>query len=318
MSLLGNVAEQTQAGIAESRARDRKLEDEARAEENAITRAQRMAEVKQTMDEQARQKLMERTSQQMQQAEEGGAELTSAQRLKELQGAGVGDASTLTPEQEAMISAGRGLKYNTPLAQIGNQLTAARKGGLYDAEAQLEQARKETLAAIAAAQKERREDAKEALSEARYQETVRNNNLQHNASMARIDASEKRANGGGGSQTEKISTQLGVLNRTIDSIEEKIKNGMEISNAEKSTLDRATTARDNLVAKISDLNPGTKEQGNTANKKADAPKKDGASPAPAQSSAGLPPANMLKEGQVTYFKGKGGYTLVNGQPVKVK
>lgn len=147
-SLMEGTANAAANSLGNYQKRQQVLEDDERNQQQAIERYRQQQQIQQDMAEQARQAQQARLQEQMTKAEQGGAVLDAQAREKQLTGAGVGDVSTLTPEQEAMIAKGRGLKYGDSLSQLDNQLKSARDNGLFDAAAALSSARKEAVQAI--------------------------------------------------------------------------------------------------------------------------------------------------------------------------
>jgi hypothetical protein len=185
-SLLGNAALSAEKVLGDQINQNQALEQQTHADKLATERARTVAVMQQEMDEQKRQGLMARTSQQMQEAEAGGAEIGKSRRAQELLAAGAGNPSTITPEQAAVLQGAGRIKGDTPLTGIDDQLTAARKGGLYEAEAQLQTARKETVMSMKAewdrAHRERQDDARDRMA---------------GAAETRAQAAERRAIQGG-------------------------------------------------------------------------------------------------------------------------
>ena len=178
---------------------------------------------KMEMQEQQRQALQQRTQDQMDQAERGGQAIGEARDMGALdkaramvpnegQYAGkkitLGDVETIranmSPEDAQKYY---GIKPETTQSVLGDQLTAARAGGLHDAAGSLKTAYDETVKALQAQFKEKTETRRLDQADARLSETERKTDLQHNASMARIDASEKRTTAGG-DKMDKLTTQL--------------------------------------------------------------------------------------------------------------
>lgn len=194
-SLIGNAAAQGEATVKDWRLRDQKLSDEQRAHDMAIERQRAVDQLRLDMAERQRQDKQTRVQGQISQAEA----LASRQRESDLTEAGVGDVSTLTPEQERMIAKHRGLDYGNPLSSLNGQLKAARGAGLYDAAEVLAAERKETVAALQAEYKrvydERRQDAIE-----------KKNDNQHAEAMARIAARERKGSGSSDS-LEKLTAR---------------------------------------------------------------------------------------------------------------
>jgi hypothetical protein len=143
--LVGNAALSGEKVLGDHINHQQALDREDHASQLMMDRARTTEALKLDLQEQQRQAQQKRTSEQMDQAATGAVDVGKSRRAQELLNAGAGDASTITPEQSAVLKQAGRIQGDTPLTGIDDQLTAARKGGLHDAEAQLTAARKETV-----------------------------------------------------------------------------------------------------------------------------------------------------------------------------
>ena len=193
------------------------------------------------MQEQQRQALQQRTQDQMDQAERGGQAIGEARDMGALdkarsmvpsegQYAGkkitLGDVDSIranmSPEDAQKYY---GIKPETTQSVLGDQLTAARAGGLHDATGSLKTAYDETVKALQAQFKENMATRQEARKEGEAKEAARKTDLQHGASMARIDASDRDRSGDKKTATfDKLTTRKQAAARLISQYD---RGGME-------------------------------------------------------------------------------------------
>lgn len=218
-SLLEGTANAGAKSLENFQRRQYQLEDDERTDARALERYRQQRQIDAESAEQQRQASQARLAQQMDEARKGGEALNAVERMRQLTAAGAGDVDSITPEQEAMMAQGRGLDYDAPLAKIGYQEQAARNAGAFDAMAVLEQDRKNTVSALQQWFKERMEAVKEEQANRRMDQTdtrianeAKARDQQHQASMARVDAMERRGSEDKrASDYEKLTTQQSVL-----------------------------------------------------------------------------------------------------------
>lgn len=218
-SLLEGTANAGAKSLEHFQRRQYQLEDDERTDARALERYRQQRQIDAESAEQQRQASQARLAQQMDEARKGGEALNAVERMRQLTAAGAGDVESITPEQEAMMAQGRGLDYDAPLAKIGYQEQAARNAGAFDAMAVLEQDRKTTVSALQQRFKERMEAVKEEQANRRMDQTdtrianeAKARDQQHQASMARVDAMERRGSEDKrASDYEKLTTQQSVL-----------------------------------------------------------------------------------------------------------
>lgn len=218
-SLLEGTANAGAKSLENFQRRQYQLEDDERTDARALERYRQQRQIDAESAEQLRQASQARLAQQMDEARKGGEALNAVERMRQLTAAGAGDVESITPEQEAMMAQGRGLDYDAPLAKIGYQEQAARNAGAFDAMAVLEQDRKNTVAALQQRFNQRMEAVKEEQANRRMDQTdtrianeAKARDQQHQASMARVDAMERRGSEDKrASDYEKLTTQQSVL-----------------------------------------------------------------------------------------------------------
>lgn len=144
-ALLGNAAGQGESAINDWRLRDQKLADEQRAQDMAIERQRAIDQLRMDMAEQQRQAKQKRTAEGISKAEAEGEKMSRAQALAALNkdyGSNLTEDDVLPEELDAY---GPGV-----VGRLGNQVTAARNAGDYDAAEQLKASYDETVKALQA------------------------------------------------------------------------------------------------------------------------------------------------------------------------
>ena len=209
--LIGSVAESGAKGLGEISARNQR-EDEARLQNDlAIERSKAAEAIRLDMEEKQRQAKQQRISEQNQAVEKATPavtaerELSSAQKLAPSVDGNVMDIikSRLSPEQMTKFYG----VDNSPTAVIDDGLKAARQGGMYEAEDQLKEQRKITVAAVEAARKVAREEFKDA-------DTMRRTDIQEqnaNTNARRVEQAIAKVSGGGSSGNTDLDKKVKLL-----------------------------------------------------------------------------------------------------------
>lgn len=172
---------------------------------------------KMEMQEQQRQALQQRTQDQMDQAERGGQAIGEARDMGALdkaramvpnegQYAGkkitLGDVETIranmSPEDAQKYY---GIKPETTQTVLGDQLTAARAGGLHDAAGSLKTAYDETVKALQAQFKERSQQVRDDVMMRNSDTTAKN----AETSARRVDAAIAKGGSSGGSDDKAVN-----------------------------------------------------------------------------------------------------------------
>ena len=238
--LVGSVAESGAKGFGEISARNQR-EDEARLQnELAIDRQKAAEAIRLDLEEKQRQAKQKRISDQNQAVEAATPavtaerELSSAQKLAPSVDGNVMDIikSKLSPEQMTKFYG----VDNSPTAVIDDGLKVARRDGMYEAEDQLKEQRKITVAAVEAARRAANDERKIDQGDAKIDATIRGQDQATARVLAAIAGrSEVAANraAGGGSKTsvavEKLTSQKSLTLREITELREASTNAKTLA-----------------------------------------------------------------------------------------
>lgn len=184
---------------------------------------------------------------------------------------------------------------NSPVAKLDDRLAVARKGGMYDAEDMLAAARKETVAAMIEARKEREAAAKAARDERKDDQRDR---------QLDISASKVGSSGGSSNAAERLEVTR-ARERRLD-IERRIDTTMA------KVKERMITKEDGKkeIARLEDLQIKYQQEEDAA-----AAGKPTPAPGKPAAAAAAKPSSGYADG--TLLKGPGGKTYIvkNGVPV---
>lgn len=216
--LLGNAALSGERVVGNINQQQDTLERERVRNDLEIARSETIAKQRMAMEDQQRQGSQRRSADQMAQtelaADEAGQKraVAGANKLYGRSDLAYGD---LSPEEVAMHNP------DNVVQRLGDQLTAARKGGLHDAESELKSAYSETVKALQQQHKEQFEQSKLAQGERKLDNQFELGSRMAGAAETRASAAEARANAAdrraasGGDPYEKLTTQKQAVLREL-------------------------------------------------------------------------------------------------------
>lgn len=202
--LLGNAALTGEKIVGDKIEQQQRLELEDRQNALAIERQKAIDANRVAAEEKKLQERQARTSQQLQQAEAQAPEISRARQLLEAQGRAPSVDANVLDVIKSKLSPDELKKYygvkDDAVSRIDDQLTAARKGGMYDAEAALKASRAETVAAI-------REEWKQRVDETRMDNDSKRADAAERNAETNAKRLEKIASGSGGSGSGSLAKE---------------------------------------------------------------------------------------------------------------
>lgn len=162
--LIGSFAEAGAKGLNDISARNQREAEMKLQNDLAIERAKAAESIRLDLEEKQRQAKMQRLSEQRQEVEAAAPAATQARELSQAKKMAPSVDGNVLDVIKSRLTPAQMQKYygvdQSPVATLDDKLGVARDKGLYDAEAVLQNERKETVAAIAAARKDALEQAR--------------------------------------------------------------------------------------------------------------------------------------------------------------
>jgi hypothetical protein len=224
--LVGGLAKSGAQGLNDISVRNQR-EDELKMQNDLAIERQKAAEgIRLDLEEKQRQAKQQRLSDQRQQVEAAAPAATQAREISQAQRLAPSVDSNVMDTIKARLSPGQVQKYygvdTSAVGPLDDKLGIARSKGLYDAEAQLQAERKDTVSAIAAARKDaldqqraNAQDDRNIVAEQRNANTLAGVLA---TVQGRKDVAETRANAPGKGGGDNVTKLMDQTRKRMDSL----------------------------------------------------------------------------------------------------
>ncbi|OXE35711.1 MAG: hypothetical protein CGW95_12215 [Phenylobacterium zucineum] len=223
--LVGSFAESGAKGLNDISARNQREAEMQQQNDLAIQRQKAAEAIRLDLEEQQRQAKQQRLSDQRQQVEAAAPAVTQARELSQAQQVAPSVDRNVLDTIKSKLSPTQLQKYygvdTGPVAALDDKLTASRQLGNYDAEAVLQNERKETVASIAAARKDALETRRLDQGDNKMDTLMA---IAAGHDKARTDAADIRANAPGKAGGDSVTKLMDQTRKRMDAL---IKNGQD-------------------------------------------------------------------------------------------